>query len=502
MFSAVLGLAGTAYSAYSARQGAQDAANSAAWDRYYGDIADQRQANFAMSQQGIVRDQLAQEQELFDYLMNVNDYNQRLLQTERDFAQNLLLSDRSTAQDEYNMRYGRMQDLDRDAAAQRAYLMEQVLRNQNLTSEEYQQALNEYNYAKAIASGQREEDVRQYRENRNQQMLERLFSVGEYEFSKAQAMSERDYEMGERDQIKGKLQDFEMALKQLRSDLGTPTAAKRFTEDDVYKEEMRRRDIYEGAIDRAADKVASTNEASLIRTGMDASTTGDMTREDLTAALAQEYQQAYQKAADDALAYINGKQDMLYTGENQELQRRGSLIEELMNAEGSPIDMLSRLNMPVSGVPPQTYTQLNTGVYDRDIMSALDYNAPIDISTRVLNPYDIGSSLYASYDPGTSIYDRAISSAMFSPNAPSVSIPGMPSNPYSSSRYTDMYRMNANSAAQQSSAFGSSMQDLLSDGGALLDNWWSGRNTYQGSVNTMPDGSGFNIPTGVTYRRT
>ena len=97
---------------------------------------------------------------------------------------------------------------------------------------------------------------------------------------------------------------------------------------DIDAEIAKRSDVYTGAIDRAADRIGSQNEADLIGKGMQDSRLGELTRDELVRRFAQEYQNAEQRAYDDGLGYITGEAGFLNNEVVAEMQHRLAQLNE------------------------------------------------------------------------------------------------------------------------------------------------------------------------------
>ena len=101
---------------------------------------------------------------------------------------------------------------------------------------------------------------------------------------------------------------------------------------------------YMGDVDRAADRVASVNEANLIRRGIDESTPRTARRAEVAERIAGEYNQARRRAANDALAYVTGSSKAQSDSIANLMAQRKGILGEAANVAGASI-------APLTGLP-------------------------------------------------------------------------------------------------------------------------------------------------------
>lgn len=498
----------------------------------------QSERQYDIARQGML-DLDAKQQQAFQLQQILR--NQNLSTQERQFAEAQLLQLQQQLSGERGYALDRQLAADRDAAAQQAFRLEQLLQNQNLAASEREYAQAQLAQAQRIASGEADADLQRYYQEQQQARSERQFGMGAYEGALGQAQSERSLDLQLRDDILSQVGGLQSALRETQASLGGIDPARQFSPDELRAEIERRTRQYQTDIDRAADRVASQSEADLIRRNMDRSTLGTQTRADLASRLADEYQSARDKAYDEALAYISGKQGLNQQDFNNQLTHRQAALGETQSIEGAGLDAL--LNMPRAQSAVDAYNLASivpSAVYARGLQSANNYGAPVGINSAMvsgdiggalagyINPnsaataaglglqsgmYEgvLGSSMGQTLNPTSAasnvglgapsaIYDQRISSGIGPtlglPSAAAYQLP--PSavmNPYAldlpngQSMYGSAmsgangnYNVAMQSAAGAGAAVGQSFKNL----GSQLNDWWQERN----KTNEAPSGGG------------
>ena len=413
---------------------------------------------------GSYLDALRAQQEENEYVRQREVMDRMTRGSERDFAERQLYSylDQLDAERQYGM--DRQQTLDRDAARQRQFQLEQLLRNQELSADERRFALEQLRIAQDIASGERdfsmgiyqdeadrlaerqaladeearemqlyrlreaarnrdlvaserefaklllgqaqgtaaserEEAMARFLEDRETRAGEREFVVDQYEDLLRQAQAERDTEMGVREQILARAGDLQSALEATAAQLGYVPEIEQITPEMIEAEVARRTGEYQSDVDRAAEAVASVNEADLIRAGLDVSTGGTQRRGDIAARLAQEYQNARTRAYDDAMGYISGRSNAMATNVGNIMDRRAAILGETANIGGAELGILQNLrSLPSATDAYQMAANIASGVLDRNITSANNYNAPIPVSSALYDASGAMTSGMSNYD--------------------------------------------------------------------------------------------------------
>lgn len=387
MINPIFGMVGTGLSAYFSYQQQQDA-NAIAQQQLQlqqQQINDQR--NYQMMALGQASDQQRMIQAENDYRRNLEQSNRSQLLQERQFDIGEYRQYQNTLKQEREYMVDRQIQADRLAADQRAQAITEYMRNRDLQGDERRQALAALNEAKAIAAGERDDDLRRMAEYKAKLQEERDYATGKYDQMDQRLVNERATEMDRRRGIEDKIGGLQRALESTRTQLGDLPTLRKFTEEDIANEEAKRSALYMSNADRAADRVASINEANLIRSGIDAGTAGAKKRGEITEQISSLYDNARMKAREEALAYINGVQGVLNLGFDKDLGRRQYALGETGQVAGAGIEQL--MNMP--GLPSAAnfnYTNAPTAAFDRSVVSANNYQAPMQINSAVYDGFN------------------------------------------------------------------------------------------------------------------
>ena len=477
MWSAVLGLAGSALGAASA---SRTAAAQMAQQQYQFD----KQMEMQGLQVGMAIDAQRRQAEENVYQRQIEQMNRLIAGQERNYQKQQASSQRDQLMAERREQIERQIQEDREAAKQRQFQLEQLLQNQDLRAEERDFAIQQLEEAKATASGERDEDLRRFLEERAMAQIERDFVVGEYEDYKRQAEAERQEELAVREQILNQIYGLQDSLTGAQAELGYIPEIQQITEADIAREIERRSGEYTADVDRAATAVASVNEADLIRNGMDLSTTGNRRRADITRQLASEYQDARQRAYDDAMSYIAGKSDTMASNVGNIIDRRAANLGETANVAGAGLAQLQNLrNLPSATDAYRMASALPSAIYNRSVSSANDFRAPVNINSAVYDGISIGPGL-ASYRVPTSAamnLSSGVSSAIFNPYSVGIPNPqsymqnaGQIGNQLLSSSTTSANNA-YNNAYKASAGFGSDMRSFMDDNSSSIDKWFDSK---------------------------
>jgi len=413
---------------------------------------------------GSYLDALRAQQEENEYVRQREVLDRMTRGSERDFAERQLFSylDQLDAERQYGM--DRQQVLDRDAARQRAFQLQQLLTNQDLRADERRFALEQLRIAQDIAAGERDftmgiyqdeadrlaerqsmadqearemqlyrlreaarnrdlvaserefakmllgqaqdvagaerdEQMARFLEDRDTRADERQFVVDQYEDYLRQAQAERDAEMGIREQILAGADDLQSRLEATASQLGYVPEIEQITPEMIDAEVARRTGEYMSDVDRAAEAVASANEADLIRAGIDVSTGATQRRGDIAGRLAQEYQNARARAYDDAMGYISGRSNAMATNVGNIMDRRAAILGETANIGGAELGILQNLRqLPSATGAYQMAANIGSGILDRNIVSANNYSAPIAVTSGLYDASNAMTSGMSNYD--------------------------------------------------------------------------------------------------------
>lgn len=462
MFSAVLGLAG---SIYGANKASQDAAAARADQRYMQD----QQMQLAYAQLGLEADARREQREENEYQRMMERINRRMAADEREFEIDQLNFNKDQLLEQRRMDIERQIDEDKEAARMSQFRLETLLRNQDLAEEERAFAIEQLEYVKSIAAGERDEEMRRFLEDRETAKIEREFMTQQFMDARDQRMMERNQDLAIRDQAMLRILNMQDALQGAYTEMGPAPTIDQVTQADIDAEINRRTGQYISDVDRAADRVASVNEANLIRQGLDASTPGTARRGEVAGRLAQEYQNARSRAYDDALKYIRGESDTLASSAGDIMKLRSGQLGEIGSVAGAGISELSRLPQVASATDAYRYASMvPSSILNRSISSANSFRAPVNIGTAMTSG-DLLPSLadYRSPTSAASNYGFNIDSAIFNPYSVGMPQPGGSSAASifnnlgnQASSYADAMRQRS---AQASAGFGSQFNKFLND---------------------------------------
>ena len=367
--------------------GAADSQNQLAWQEYYAQQDQRRQDNnyrTMMMNQGW--EALQRERELQDYYMQINDQNQALVRDQLEYSRDWVQQNRDFLVAEQEYEKYRIGEGDRMAAQERARQLEKLINDEGITQAERDRALEELNYTRSVAAGERDFDVRQYEADQLQNQLEYQYRAREYERMLGMATDERDHVIQRQQEILDKAGLMDQEIQAMMASFGDVEPAKRYSEADVTRAEKEFYADYLADADRAADRLASVNEADLIRSGVDTSSTGDSSRRELLQEqLVPLYNKARINARNDALSYITGLQNNEIAAAQSEIDARASAMEEIMKGNGALLEVMQSLPNAPSAMS-RDYLQLGSGVLDpRNLTSAGDYNSPLRVGSGVLD---------------------------------------------------------------------------------------------------------------------
>lgn len=352
------------------------------------------QREFQEQQMAMARDAQAAQAEDNAYRRQIEQQNRLLAQQERQWQMQQLEQQRQMLLQERQADIDRQIQEDRAAARQRQFQLEQLLQNQELAEQEREFAVAQLREAQAVASGERDEDRRRFLEERAMAEANRDFVMQEYQQAQQQAMAERQRDVAIQDQILTQASALQEQLEGRASELGYVPEIPRLRQSDIDAEINRRSQQYLSDVDRAADRVASVNEAELIRGGIDRSTPATARRGEIAARLSQEYQNARQRAYDDALSYITGRQDTLASNVGNIMDRRQALLGETADIHGQELQALQNLRNARSAMGAfDMAAAVPTGIHTRDLRSANDYRPPVDIDSAIYDRANIGMGL-------------------------------------------------------------------------------------------------------------
>ena len=338
-----------------------------------------------------------------EYKRSIDDLNQALAKDERQWQEDEYADYKKQLLEERQFEIDRMLQQDKESARKYAFNLENYLQNQEISQSEREFALEQLEEAKAIAKGERDEDYRRYELARAGKEIEREFMLQEFGRARSIAQQERNFMLGERKKIMDRIQGMQSGLESTYAGLQDIPNVNAISQADIDAEINRRTEQYTSDVDRAADRVASISEADLISQGMDASTKGTGVRGDVASRLADEYQNARNRAYDDAMDYISGRQGIYNTDMSNIIASRSAQLEQAGGVLGAGISDMTSLPTPSSAGTYMNYASLiPTGMYDRSpALSANTFQDKYGLTSAYNKDYlDLGSML--SSQPGVS----------------------------------------------------------------------------------------------------
>ena len=336
--------------------------------------------------------------------------NQNLKADERRFALEQLRIAQDIAAGERDFTMGIYQDeadrlaerqalMDDEAREMQLYRLREAARNRDLVASEREFAKMLLGQAQDVAGAERDEQMARFLEDRETRADERQFVVDQYEDYLRQAQAERDEEMAIRGQILAGADDLQSRLEATAAQLGYVPEIEQITPEMIDAEVARRTGEYMSDVDRAAEAVASVNEADLIRAGLDVSTGGTQRRGEIAQRLAQEYQNARTRAYDDAMGYISGRSDAMARNVGNIMDRRTAMLGEAANIGGAELGILQNLrSLPSATGAYQMASAIGSGILDRNITSANNYRAPIAVNSGLYDASNAMTSGMSNYD--------------------------------------------------------------------------------------------------------
>ena len=464
--------------------GANKAAKSAQKDREWANFRAAQSQNFADAQFNLSLADRRIQQEENAYQRVMNAMMRRQAGQERNYQINELNAYKAQLLEERAGDIRRQVTEDRAAAKQREFQIQQLLQNQDLSAQERAYALEELKRAQEIASGEREEELVRFYEDRAEKDIEREFYISQMGQARQDYQDEREYDLGIRNQLLQRMEELSQTAQMAYDELPMVQPLAQVNPQDIMDEALRRETQYVADVDRAADRVASVGEAGLIRRSMDVSDTGTDERARIAARLAGEYADARRRARDEATSYISG----MVSAENEPIiQQMAQNRDRLAMATGvgeAGMNYFSQLPGVQSSVGQyQLLGGTPTGILDRQIRSANNYSAPINIGSAIYDDMRVGTGL-AQYNRPSIASDAGffnVKTGMYDPYRSSVGnyMIGNPGSIYSgnasdaNSRYLDSMK----TAREAGKGVGSAMKNFFdeADFEGKLDNWWENR---------------------------
>lgn len=369
---------------------------------------------------------------------------------------------------------------DQEAARIQAFRLEQMLQNQRLAGEEREFAIAQLKQAQEIASSERTEDLKRFYTNQKKAELQREFMMGVYQDAQAIAREDQNRDLAVRDRVVDQIDRLQGTVQAAYDSMGSAPTVERLTKADIDNEIARRTAQYTSDVDRAADRVASVSEADLIRGGMDRSTTGTAVRGEVAGRLADEYQNARMRAYDDALKFITGQSQSLTQNVNDIMANRGAILTEAGGVAGTGLDALRNLPGVTSRMGALQSAQLvGDGTYDRNIVSAGNYQAPVGIGSGIydsnfytltpgMSEYGVGNS--AAFNRSSGVGSAVVNPVNLQLEAPGTYFGYAANNSANMlSSYGNMYNNAREGASAATSGFFGDLGEFLNDYGGSID---------------------------------
>lgn len=382
---------------------------------------------------------------------------------------------------------------DKEAARKAQFELEQYLQNRDLAQDERAEAIEALKQAQEIASGERDEDLRRLGEDRAKADIERQFYIDQYAQAQNQFQQERADQNAFRDLLMSRIDAAQQNALQFAAAMGMPPEVDYVDAGDFDAEYEARADEYLSDVDRAADRVASQAESTLVRRGMPDSTLARDTRRDVARGLSDQYTAARRKAYDDAMKYIGGKQGIMRQDRLDDQTRRANMISEYTGLQSMALNPL--LNLPGMQSATGGYNllaQTPTGIYDRQVVSANNYNTPIAIGTGIYDNMAIGSQLSGYLQPSSAASTGFfnIGSGIYNPLAQTIGNPANFFNNASNLQNAMLQASQANYANQMENSYlaGQGVANALGTFGTELGAWWKNRNKETEASNNSDGG--------------
>jgi len=377
----------SAYSAYKSSQQGKEAMEISQDEMQF--AREQWERRMEMAEAALERE-LMNAQYMFDW----NDQRLGMAEEYMNYSRGWAERDRALRDSDAAFAEYRISEQDRLEAAERMRQLQQDLEGRAMAKEERERALQELEYVKQIAQGERAYDERRFREDRATQRREYEQRAGAYRDMQRQLAEERAYEVGRSEEILTGARRMGRELDRAMGSMGEMQPMKEYGEEDVLGLEAQYARDYMKDAERAADRMASQTQGSLIRAGMDASTTGEgARRETLQDYILPTMAKARQAARAEAMQRINSLQGMEQMKARQEMAQREQTLAEVVSAMNPHLQALAAAPMPESAATP-AWGQLGTGILNRDLSSANRFQAPINVGQGWLSPgsYGIGMS--------------------------------------------------------------------------------------------------------------
>jgi len=348
-----------AVGAYTSGKQAQASAEAAQADKRYS----RGQGNLYWTQ---AQQQLERDRYLQDVQLRQNQLNTRLSLEQRDFLRSRMEREDEMLHRERGQQRDRRDFIDKSAASERMWQIQQMLRNQNLSKSERSVARKELQRLQGQYGLERQEDIDELKDYQRTLKSERLQDT--QQFTKAQRIkdAERQSDLSLRNQLMQKSSRYADEMEETRKTLGPVTQALSYSPEAIDKIAAGRRAQTDKSIERAVTGMSSGMEADVMRKGMFAPSArpGSMAEDTMARIInnaASMYEQQYNQSYDWARNFMTGQQGASEQAQAAEIARQNALLGRTATTYGSPLE-------PYLQAAQQT--NVGTGLYDRQIATA------------------------------------------------------------------------------------------------------------------------------------
>ncbi len=374
--------------------------------------------------------------EQWDYQKQMDQLSQQRYDDERAYYLEQQALAQKNAERDRTMMMDRLAVQDTNAAQDREMAMQNYMDQRNLSNERISEERQMLQDAKA------------------QQEAERQWQMDRIGTMDSLAERNRLDQLDQRNDYLAVLNDASSNFDNVLSSLGVLQTPEFLGEEFIDTEYDRLSDTYIAGVDRAADRVASINEADAIRAGVGDSSTGDFRRAEVAKRIAPMYQDAEARAMQDAIANAGGRNQLINTQYQAKLQERDRALQE---ANMQYQDLGFMRNQPQVGAGMETMGMTpNSAIFTGQGGQQLaGFNGmPSSISGVGIPQSYMPQNYGAPGQPSVGGGNPAAYMSMINPNT------GSGLNNY----YGNMANMYGNQANAGAQAFGTGMSTLINAG--------------------------------------
>lgn len=216
----------------------------------------------------------------------------------------------------------------KNAERDRALMMDRMAVQDTNSAQDREMAMRDYMDQKNLSNERISEERQMLQDAKTQQEAERQWQMDRIGSMDSLAERSRLDQLDQRNDYLAVLNDASTNFDNVLSSLGVLQTPEFLGEDFIEGEYERLSDTYTSGVDRAADRVASINEADAIRAGIGDSSTGDFRRAEVAKRIAPMYQDAEARAMQDAIANAGGRNQLINTQYQTKLQERDRALQE------------------------------------------------------------------------------------------------------------------------------------------------------------------------------